>query len=194
MSMHPSHGVTQILRAWGRGEAGALERLVPLVYEDLHRLARKYMASEQPGHTLQTTALLNEAYLKLADSPDAGFKDRAYFFGACAQVMRRILVDSARQRQSLKRGAGMRPCELEEGCVASPELDPNLVALDHALDALALLDPRRAKVVELRFFGGMSVQETAQALEISAETVMRDWKLPKSWLRCELTGRQASGT
>jgi RNA polymerase sigma-70 factor, ECF subfamily len=165
---------------------------VPLVYDELHRLARKYMAGEHPGRTLQATALLNEAYVRLVDSPQAGFNDRAYFFGACAQVMRRILVDSARERQSLKRGAGVRPFELEEALVASPELDPDLVALNDALDALALIDPRRAKVVELRFFGGMSVQETAEVLELSAETVMRDWKLAKSWLRRELTGRHAS--
>jgi RNA polymerase sigma factor (TIGR02999 family) len=153
--------VTQLLEAWGRGEADALERLTPLVYGELHRLARKYMAGEHANHTLQATALLNEAYLRLVDSP-AGFQDRAYFFGACAQLMRRILVDSARERQSLKRGAGARPCELQDGLVAAPELGPDLVALDDALAALALIDARQAKVVELRFLGGMSVQKQAR--------------------------------
>jgi len=187
-----SHDVTQLLRAWGRGEADALERLACLLYDELHRLARRYMAGEQPGRTLQATALLNEAYLRLIDSPDNNFKDRAYFFGACAQMMRRILVDSARHRQAVKRGADVRPLELEDASVASQESGPDLVALDDALHALAALDPRRAKVVELRFFGGMSVQETAEALNVSAETVMRDWKLAKSWLRSELTGGHAN--
>lgn len=194
MSTHSSHDVTQLLRAWSRGEADALERLACLVYDELHRLARRYMAGEQPGRTLQATALLNEAYLRLIDSPETNFKDRAYFFGACAQVMRRILVDSARQRQALKRGADVRPLELEDALVASQESGPDLVALDNALHALAAIDPRRAKVVELRFFGGMSVQETAEALDVSPETVMRDWKQAKSWLRCELKGGHASAS
>jgi RNA polymerase sigma factor (TIGR02999 family) len=192
VSTHSSHDVTQLLRAWGRGEAGALERLACLLYDDLHRLARRYMAGEQPGRTLQPTALLNEAYLRLIDSPENSFKDRAYFFGACAQMMRRILVDSARHRQAMKRGADVRPLELEDALVSSQESGPDLVALDDALHALAALDPRRAKVVELRFFGGMSVQETAEALDVSSETVMRDWKLAKSWLRSELTGGHAN--
>ena len=194
MSTHSSHDVTQLLRAWSRGEADALERLACLVYDELHRLARRYMAGEQPGRTLQATALLNEAYLRLIDSPETNFKDRAYFFGACAQVMRRILVDSARQRQALKRGADVRPLELEDALVASPEGGPDLVALDNALHALAAIDPRRAKVVELRFFGGMSVQETAEVLDVSPETVMRDWKQAKNWLRSELKGGDASAS
>lgn len=152
------------------------------------------MAGERAGRTLETAALLNEAYLRLLDSPEAGSKDRTYFFGACAQLMGRILVDSARQRHALKRGANVRPLELEEALVASHSLGPDLVALDEALDALAAVDPRRAKVVELRFFGGMSVQETAEILEVSVETVMRDWKLAKSSLRCELTRGHASGS
>jgi RNA polymerase sigma-70 factor (ECF subfamily) len=169
-----------------------MDRLACLVYDELHRLARKYMAGERPGRTLQATALLNEAYLRLIDSPEANFKDRAYFFGACAQVMRRILVDSARQRQALKRGADVRPLELEDVLAASEESGPDLVALDDALQTLAAIDPRRAKVVELRFFGGMSVQETAEVLDVSPETVMRDWRQATSWLRCELKGGHAS--
>ena len=191
MSTYSSHDVTQLLRAWSRGEADALEKLACLVYDELHRLARRYMAGEQPGRTMQATALINEAYLRLVDSAETSFKDRAYFFGACAQVMRRILVDSARQRQALKRGADIRPLELEDALVGSQETGPNLVALDDALRALATVDSRRAKVVELRFFGGMSVQETAEALDVSPETVMRDWKQAKSWLRSELTGGHA---
>jgi RNA polymerase sigma-70 factor, ECF subfamily len=152
------------------------------------------MRHERSGHTLETGALLNEAYLRLVESPEAGFKDRAYFFGACAQLMRRILVDSARQRHALKRGADVRPLELEEALVASHQLGPDLVALDEALEVLAAVDPRRAKVVELRFFGGMSNQETAEVLDVSTETVMRDWKLAKTWLRRELTRGHASGS
>lgn len=152
------------------------------------------MAGEQPGRTLQPTALLNEAYLRLIDSSGNSFKDRAYFFGACAQMMRRILVDSARHRQAIKRGADVRPIELEDALAAAQQSGPDLVALDDALHALAAIDPRRAKVVELRFFGGLSVQETAEALDVSAETVMRDWKLAKSWLRSELTGGHANNS
>jgi RNA polymerase sigma-70 factor, ECF subfamily len=152
------------------------------------------MRHERSGHTLETGALLNEAYLRLVESPEAGFKDRAYFFGACAQLMRRILVDSARQRHALRRGADVRPLELEEALVASYQLGPDLVALDEALEVLAAVDPRRAKVVELRFFGGMSNQETAEVLDVSTEPVMRDWKLAKTWLRRELTRGHASGS
>ena len=146
------------------------------------------MRHEPAGRTLETGALLNEAYLRLVESPEAGFKDRAYFFAACAQLKRRILVDSARQRRALKRGANVRPLELDEALVPSHQLGPDLVALDEAVD------PRRAKVVELRFFGGMSNQETAEVLDVSTETVMRDWKLATTWLRCELTRGHASGS
>ncbi|HTQ52928.1 MAG TPA: sigma-70 family RNA polymerase sigma factor [Bryobacteraceae bacterium] len=188
--MQPSsHQVTQLLQAWSEGDPGAFDQLVPLVYAELHRLARHYMAHERPGHILQTTALVNEAYLRLVDTDQANWRNRAHFYGACSNVMRRILVDWARSRQSLKRGAEVRPLELDEALVAAePELD--LVALDGALDALAALDPRKSRVVEMRFFGGLSVEETAEVLKTSPETVMRDWKFAKNWLRREL-GREA---
>jgi RNA polymerase sigma-70 factor, ECF subfamily len=184
--MEPStHQVTHLLRAWGEGEQGALDELVPLVYQEMHRLARRYMSQERSGHTLQTTALVNEAYLRLVDTAQASWQNRAHFFAICANVMRRILVEWARSRQALKRGGAIPPLELVESLVAAgPGQD--LVALDDALKDLSALDPRKGKVVELRFFGGLSVEETAEALKISCETVMRDWKFAKSWLRREL--------
>jgi len=182
-----SHHVTQLLRAWGDGDAGAFEQLVPLVYGELHRLARRYMAQERPGHTLQTTALVNEAYLRLVDSTHASWQNRTQFFAICAQVMRRILVDWARARQAAKRGGEAHPLELEEALVVSDKPGENLVALDDALRELAALDPRKSRVVELRFFGGLSVEESAEVLDVSVETVMRDWKFAKTWLRRELS-------
>ena len=182
-----SHHVTQLLRAWGDGDARALERLVPLVYDELHRLARRYMAQERPGHTLQTTALVNEAYLRLVDSTQASWQNRTQFFAICAQVMRRILVDWARARQAAKRGGEAQPLELEEALVVSDKPGEDLVALDDALRELAALDPRKSRVVELRFFGGLSVEESAEVLDVSVETVMRDWKFAKTWLRRELS-------
>jgi RNA polymerase sigma factor (TIGR02999 family) len=181
-----SHHVTQLLRAWGDGDAGALEQLVPLVYDELHRLARRYMARERPGHTLQTTALVNEAYLRLVDSTQASWQNRTQFFAICAQVMRRILVDWARARQAAKRGGEAHPLELEEALVVSDKPGEDLVALDDALQELAALDRRKSQVVELRFFGGLSVEESAEVLKVSVETVMRDWKFSKTWLRREL--------
>jgi len=182
-----SHHVTQLLRAWGDGDARALERLVPLVYDELHRLARRYMAQERPGHTLQTTALVNEAYLRLVDSTQASWQNRTQFFAICAQVMRRILVDWARARQAAKRGGEVQPLELEEALVVSEKPGEDLVALDDALRELAAVDPRKSRVVELRFFGGLSVEESAEVLDVSVETVMRDWKFAKTWLRRELS-------
>ena len=182
-----SHHVTQLLRAWGDGDARALERLVPLVYDELHRLARRYMAQERPGHTLQTTALVNEAYLRLVDSTQASWQNRTQFFAICAQVMRRILVDWARARQAAKRGGEAQPLELEEALVVSEKPGEDLVALDDALRELAAVDPRKSRVVELRFFGGLSVEESAEVLDVSVETVMRDWKFAKTWLRRELS-------
>jgi len=182
-----SHHVTQLLRAWGDGDAGALERLVPLVYDELHRLARRYMAQEHPGHTLQTTALVNEAYLRLVDSTQASWHNRSQFFAICAQMMRRILVDWARARQAAKRGGEAHPLELEEALVVSDKPGEDLVSLDDALRELAILDPRKSRVVELRFFGGLSVEESAEVLKVSVETVMRDWKFAKTWLRRELS-------
>jgi RNA polymerase sigma factor (TIGR02999 family) len=190
--MEPSsHQVTQLLQAWSEGEPGALDRLTPLVYDELHRLAGRHMAHERTGHTLQTTALVNEAYLALVDSVHANWQNRAHFFAVCAQVMRRILVDWARTRHALKRGGAVRLIELEESLAGAREPDAGLVALDDALQALAEVDARKARVVELRFFGGLTTDEAAAVLKISPETVLRDWKFAKSWLRRELTREKA---
>jgi len=186
-----AHEVTLLLRAWSEGEQGALDKLVPLVYDQLHRLAERYITDERRGHTLQTTALVNEAYLRLVDSTQANWQNRTQFFAVCAQIMRRILVDWARTRQALKRGGDVRPLELEEARVVAEGRGPDLAALDDALTALAAVDPRKSQVVELRFFGGLGVEETAEVLKVSVETVTRDWRLAKRWLRRELSkGRQ----
>jgi len=185
--MEPStHQVTHLLRAWGEGDQAALGDLVPLVYQEMHRLAQRYMSHERSGHTLQTSALVNEAYLRLVDTTQASWQNRAHFFAICANVMRRILVEWARSRQALKRGGAAAPLELVESLAVAEAPGRDLVALDDALKDLSALDPRKGKVVELRFFGGLSVEETAEALKISCETVMRDWKFAKSWLRREL--------
>ena len=188
MKTPTSHEITHLLRAWSGGQQDAHQRLLPLVYEELHRLARSYMVRERQDHTLQSTALVNEAYLRLIDASSASFQDRAHFFGMSAVLMRRILVDWARTRRSSRRGGDWRPVQLEEALVVSPESEIDLVALDDALKALEVLDARKSRVVELRFFGGLSVQETAAVLKVSEETVMRDWKMAKSWLRRELAG------
>jgi RNA polymerase sigma factor (TIGR02999 family) len=180
--------ITELLELWNQGDRDAMEKLVPLVYGELHRLARRYIAAERPGHTLQATALVNEAYLKLVDSEHMSWEGRAHFFGVCAHVMRRILVDWARSRQAQKRGSDARKLELDDALVAAVQPGTDLVAVDDALKALADIDPRKSRIVELRFFGGMSVKETAEVLKISNETVHRDWKLAKSWLRRELRG------
>jgi RNA polymerase sigma factor (TIGR02999 family) len=185
------HEITRLLQAWSEGDKSALERLVPLVYDELHRLAHHYMAGERPGHTLQTSALLNEAYLRLVDSAKPSWQNRAHFFAVSAQAMRRILVDWARSRRALKRGGEARPLELEEALVVADGRGADFVALDDALKALAALDPRKSEVVELRFFGGLSVEETAEVLKVSPETVARDWKFAKSWLRRELSKEKA---
>ncbi|MGP0073131.1 MAG: sigma-70 family RNA polymerase sigma factor [Bryobacteraceae bacterium] len=182
-----SSGVTQLLQAWSDGDPGAMEQLVPLVYEELHRLARRYMADERPEHTLQATALVNEAYLRLAHSGPGGWRGRAHFFAVSAQVMRRILVDWARSRRAQKRGGDVPAIELEETLAIVPGKSGNdLIAIDDALQALAAFDSRKSQVVELRFFGGLSVKETAEVLRVSEETVRRDWNMAKSWLRREL--------
>ena len=183
----PAHQLTELLQSWSHGDQAALEKLMPLVYDDLHRLAQRYMADERPGHTLQTTALVNEAYLRLADSRNANWESRAHFFAVCARVMRRILVDWARSRQALKRGSDVPPLELQEALVAGARPGTDLVAIDDALTALAAVDGRKSQIVELRFFGGLSAKETAEVLKVSEETVLRDWKLAKSWLRRELS-------
>jgi len=182
--------ITELLELWNQGDRDAMEKLVPLVYGELHRLARRYIAAERPGHTLQATALVNEAYLKLVDSEHMSWEGRAHFFGVCAHVMRRILVDWARSRQAQKRGSDARKLELDDALVAAVQPGTDLVAVDDALKALADIDPRKSQIVELRFFGGMSVKETAEVLKISNETVHRDWKLAKSWLRRELRGER----
>jgi len=181
------HELTQLLRAWSEGDDQALEKLVPLVYAELHRLARHYMAGEPAGHTLQTSALVNEAYLRLVNFKNVTWQNRAHFFGVSAGLMRRILVDFARSRRSLKRGGEVLTVSLEEGSISLPAAGADLVALDDALKTLALMDPRRSRVVELRFFGGLSAEETAEVLRVSAETVLHDWKLAKVWLLRELS-------
>ncbi len=178
--------ITDLLLAWNGGDKQALEQLVPLVHAELHRLAHFHMVRERADHPLQTTALVNEAYLRLVDLSRVRWQDRAHFFAVSAQVMRRILVDVARARQKLKRGAGAMHVSLDEALIVSHAPSPALLALDDALDALAQVDPRKSRVVELRFFGGLSVEETAEALNVSAITVMRDWSLAKTWLLREL--------
>jgi RNA polymerase sigma-70 factor (ECF subfamily) len=178
--------VTALLRAWAAGDADALDRLVPLVHRELHVIARHCMASERAGHSLQPTALLNETYLRLAGVTRVQWQDRSHFFAMSARLMRRILVDIARAKGSLKRGGGARVTSIDDGTEVAVERAPDLVALDLALQSLAQIDERKSRVVELRFFGGLSVDETAHALGISPETVHRDWRFTKSWLRREL--------
>ena len=180
--------LTQLLLAWSKGEQEALERLVPLVYGELRRMASRYMSRERADHPLQTTALVHEAYLRLLDSKQVRWQNRGHFFAVSAQLMRRILVDFARSRRTLKRGEGAPKVTLNEAIHGAAEPSEDLVALDDALQALSAIDQRKAKVVELRFFGGLSVEETADALGVSADTVMRDWKLAKVWLLRELSG------
>ena len=191
MAMASSQEVTRLLRAWSRGDETALEALIPLIYRELRQRAHRYMARERPGHTLQTTALINEAYLRLAGSPVA-WESRNHFFAIAARMMRRILVDHARTRRSLKRGGEGRPVSLDEEHLAGGQPDRDLVSLDDALDALAALDPRKVRVVELRFFGGLSVEETAEVLKVSPQTVLRDWKLAKVWLLREMKRGEAA--
>ncbi|HZS03728.1 MAG TPA: sigma-70 family RNA polymerase sigma factor [Blastocatellia bacterium] len=178
--------VTELLLAWSRGDQSALEKLIPLVHAELHRLAHRCMDRERAGHTLQTTALVNEAYLRLVDSSRVRWQNRAHFFAVSAQLMRRILVDFARGRKNLKRGGRVQLVSLDEALTVPGEPDPDLVALDEALDSLAAIDPRQARAVELRFFGGLSVEETAEVLQVSPETVHRDWRVAKVWLLREL--------
>lgn len=187
----PGGDVSTLLRAWSDGDQRALEKLTPIVYEELHRLARYYMRGERTGHSLQTTALVNEAYLRLTDYKRMRWQNRAHFFAVSAQLMRRILVDHARYH-NVKRGAGVRHVSLEETAVVG-ERDEDLVVLDEALQALARFDSRKAQVVELRFFGGLSVDETAEVLKVSAITVMRDWSTARAWLYREMKGDGADG-
>lgn len=182
----PPHQVTSLLQAWSQGDEAALQQLIPVVYEELRRVAQRHMASERPSHTLQTTALIHEVYVRLVDVPSASIRNRAHFFAMCARLMRNVLVDFARSRQYQKRGGGAVHVTLDEALHVSSTLDPDLVAIDEALTRLAAFDCRKGQVVELRFFGGLSVEETSIALDISPETVMRDWKFAKSWLLRDL--------
>ncbi len=184
--------VTQLLVAWSNGDQSALDRLVPLVHDELRRLAHRYMGREHSGHTLQTTALVNEAYLRLIDAGNVRWQNRAHFFAISANLMRRILVDYARVRNYVKRGGEAHHVSLEEAAIFSEECAPDLVALDDALQSLAAIDPRKSRVVELRFFGGLSVGETAEVLKVSPDTVKRDWRLAKSWLLRELSGEESN--
>lgn len=182
------HGedLTQLLIAWSDGDRSALDRLIPLVHNELRRLAHRYMSGERTGHTLETTALVNEAYIRLIDSSRVRWQNRAHFFAVSAQMMRRILVDYARSHRSTKRGGGAPRVPLDEVLTISPDLDPDLDSLDEALSRLASMDERKSRVVEMRFFGGLSVEETAEVLKVSPDTVMRDWRLAKSWLMREM--------
>jgi RNA polymerase sigma factor (TIGR02999 family) len=180
--------VTELLLAWGRGDRVALNELVPLVHQELRRLARLQLRGERNNHTLQTTALVNEAFIRLVDLRRIQWQDRAHFLSLSARLMRRILVDHARSRNYQKRGGGALNLTLDDIVVASPARGADLVALDDALEGLARVDPRKSQVVELRFFGGLSVEETAEALEVSPETVLRDWRLAKVWLLREVSG------
>jgi RNA polymerase sigma factor (TIGR02999 family) len=191
MTRSDSVEVTRLLLAWGEGDEVALEQLVPVVYRELRRMARRYMAAERPDHTLQASALVNEAYLKLVDVRQMEWQNRAQFFGVCAQLMRRILVDFARRQHYLKRGGGARPVAFEENMVISGAQTTNLPALDDALNALATIAPRKVRVVELRFFAGLSVEETAEVLKVSPDTVVRDWRMAKVWLHRELSNEGA---
>jgi len=193
MTLPPTHEVTQLLKAWTAGDEQALDKLTPLVYEQLHRVAQRYMAGQRSDHTLQTTALVNEVYLRLVDCGQVKWRDRAHFFAVSAQLMRRILVDFARSRGYQKRGAGIAHMSLDEAPSLCHESDANLVALDDALKRLAAVDERESKVVELRFFGGLSVEETAEVLGVSTDTVLREWRLARAWLLRELSGELKHG-
>jgi RNA polymerase sigma factor (TIGR02999 family) len=191
-----SHEVTQLLRAWSEGDQQALEKLTPLVYRELHHRAHRQMAHERSGQLLQTTALVNEIYVQLIDMRGVSWRDRAHFFALSSRLIRRVLIDAARSKASLKRGAGSPHVELDENLLVSEEPRADVVALDDALTALAAIDQRKSQVVELRFFGGLGIEETAEVLKVSPETVKRDWRLAKAWLRRELrqhSGASASG-
>jgi RNA polymerase sigma factor (TIGR02999 family) len=193
MSAPSSHEVTGLLQAWGRGDDEALQKLMPLVYDQLHAAARGYMAHERPGHTLQATALIHETYLRLVGVQQVKWQNRAHFHAICAQLMRRILIDFARSRDYKKRGGAAAKVDFDEAVLITSQPDSNLVALDDALNRLALVDARKSRVVELRFFGGLGVKETAEVLKVSADTVMRDWKLAKVWLLRDLRGGARDG-
>jgi RNA polymerase sigma factor (TIGR02999 family) len=187
------HELTQLLTAWNQGDDSALQSLVPLVYEELHRTAHRYMARERSSHTLQTTALVNEVYMRLVDFQEMSWQNRNHFFAICANLMRRVLTDFARSRRFLKRGGDAFQFPFDETLFGGLERASGLVALDDALNALAVMDERKSRVVELRFFGGLSVEETAQVLNVSVQTVLRDWRLAKAWLFREMSKGHSNG-
>ena len=189
--VHAEHDITQLLRDWGRGEESALDRLMPVVYNELRRIARNFMRRQNPGHTLQTTALVNEAFLNLVDSSRVNWQSRTHFFAISAQLMRRVMVDSARRRKSRKRGGEYLRVTLDNGADIAPESNTDLLALDEALTRLARLNPRHARIVELRYFGGLTEEQVAAALGVSERTVRRDWVLARSWLFRELTQKDS---
>jgi RNA polymerase sigma-70 factor (ECF subfamily) len=184
--------VSALLRAWSDGDQDALDKLTPIVYGELHRLAGRYMRGERTGHSLQTTALVNEAYMRLVGYKSMRWQNRAHFFAVSAQLMRRILVDHAR-RHNLKRGGDVQHVSLDEAASVADVSNTDLVALDRAMHALARIDPRKVQVVEMRFFGGLNVEETAEVLKISTATVKRDWRAAKLWLYREMTGGSTDG-
>ncbi len=186
--------VTKLLNDWGAGDKSALDKLMPLVHAELHRLARQHMRREQPGHLLQTSALVNEAYLRLIDQTQVRWQNRAHFFGIAARLMRRILMDDARRRHRDKRGGPAIQVPLDEAADVPQQQAANLLALDDALQALAAIDPRQSEIVELRFFGGLSIEETAEVLKVSPGTVMRDWTFARAWLRQEMAGAEQETT
>jgi RNA polymerase sigma factor (TIGR02999 family) len=186
MSIHSPTHVTELLLAWGQGDPAALDQLIPSVYDELHRLAQHYMRREAPGHTLQTTALVNEAYLRLVDQ-NVSWRNRAHFIGVAAQLMRRILVDHARAHRYAKRGGGQFQVTLDAVAEMAEGRSPDLVALDDALMSLAALNPQQARIVELRYFGGLTIEETAEVLGVSDTTVEREWRVARAWLRRELS-------
>jgi RNA polymerase sigma factor (TIGR02999 family) len=181
--------ITQLLVDWSKGDKLALDGLMPLVYDELHRIAGRYLRREREGHTLQTTALINEAYLRIVDQNRVNWQSRAHFFGVAAQMMRRILVDHARSHLYAKRGGGAQKLTLDEAIATPQERDLDLVALDDALTTLAQVDPQQSRIIELRFFGGLTIEETAEVIGISPATVKRDWNMAKAWLYGELSNR-----
>ena len=185
--MSDAHSVTLLLEQWNHGDREALDKLMPLIYEELRKMAKRYMSQQTPGHTLQTTALIHEAYLRMVKQKEKHFQNRAHFFGVAAQAMRHILVDYARTRHTAKRGGGVRPVSLEEAVMVTPERAGELVAFDEALKELAQLSTRQSRVVELRYFGGLTVDETATVLKVSPENVMSDWTMAKTWLHRALS-------
>jgi RNA polymerase sigma factor (TIGR02999 family) len=193
MTTRSTHDVTLLLQAWSRGDEEALQKLIPLVYRELRQAARRYMAGERSGHILQTTALVNEAYLRLVDVQKVSWRNRAHFLAMCAQLMRRILTDFARSRGYQKRSGKMNRVTFTEALWVAPQSDTDLAALDAAMKKLAAVDERKSRVVEMRFFGGLTVQESAEVLKVSQDTVMRDWKFAKVWLLRELNGEQHGG-